>query len=394
MRIPIITCLLLALHSLPSIAQEKMPTVRFATFNVSLNRRSEGQLLEDLKSDNDQAAKVAEIIQRVRPDVVLLNEFDYDAEGKSMSHFLTHYLGVGQGQQEPIDYAYRFSAPVNTGVPSGMDLDNNGETDGPADAWGYGAFPGQYGMIVLSRFPFDLQNVRTFQKFLWKDMPNAARPVFPDTKKSFYSDETWNKLRLSSKSHWDLPIRTDRGLIHFLVCHPTPPAFDGPEDRNGCRNHDEIRFWADYIDPAKAKYIYDDKGQRGGLKPGQSFVIAGDLNADPVDGGSHNNAIQQLLKHPLVRDRQPKNPTGKLQSEADGQINKKHKGDAAYDTSNFSDRVAGNLRVDYVLPSKNLSAVGRAGIFWPAPGQRGSALVNCSDHRLVWIDLGSGKDMK
>src|SRR5687767_15114053 len=56
--------------------------LRFATFNASLNRRDAGALLSDLASpDNAQARKVAEIIQRVRPDVLLLNEFDFDEEG-------------------------------------------------------------------------------------------------------------------------------------------------------------------------------------------------------------------------------------------------------------------------------------------------------------------------
>ena len=54
-------------------------------------------------------------------------------------------------------------------------------------------------------------------------------------------------LRLSCKIHWDVPVQIGSETVHFLVSHPTPPAFDGPEDRNGRRNHDEIRFWADYI---------------------------------------------------------------------------------------------------------------------------------------------------
>ena len=49
--------------------------------------------------------------------------------------------------------------------------------------------------------------------------------------------------------------------VHFLVSHPTPPVFDGPEDRNGTRNFDEIRFWADYVIPSRSGYIYDDNGQ-------------------------------------------------------------------------------------------------------------------------------------
>ncbi len=74
-------------------------------------------------------------------------------------------------------------------------------------------------------------------------------------------------MRLSSKSHWDIPININGKEIHILASHPTPPVFDGPENRNGNRNHDEIRFWRDYIDNTQANYIYDDGGKKGGLSP-------------------------------------------------------------------------------------------------------------------------------
>lgn len=376
---------LLCLHPITCLAQDAdEPTVRFATFNVSLNRKSQGQLLEDLKRGSDQAHSVAEIIQRVRPDVILLNEFDFDATGKAVTYFKTHYLRVPHGQAEPIEYAFHYTGPVNTGVPSGRDLDKNGRVGDPADAYGYGVFPGQYGMVALSRFPFDQKSIRTFQKFLWKSMPNADLPTTDD--EPFYSPEDLQHIRLSSKSHWDLPIRIGEHITHFLVSHPTPPAFDGPEDRNGCRNHDEIRFWADYVTSEKSGYIYDDNGKRGGLASDRSFVIAGDLNADPKDGGSRGNAIQQLLKHPLVTDSAPSNDGGARQARLDGKANAAHKSLPKFDTSNFSDKVVGNLRVDYVLPSKNLRH-SRSGIFWPGPGEAGAELINCSDHRLVWIDV-------
>ena len=79
------------------------------------------------------------------------------------------------------------------------------------------------------------------RQFRWADMPGNLIPT------DFYSPEEQAALRLSSKSHWDVPVRIGRRTVHFLVSHPTPPTFDGPEDRNGRRNHDEIRFWADYV---------------------------------------------------------------------------------------------------------------------------------------------------
>ena len=97
-------------------------------------------------------------------------------------------------------------------------------------------------------------------------MPGALLPDRASTPepRDWYSREELRIFRLSSKSHWDVPIRIGGDTVHFLTSHPTPPVFDGPEDRNGRRNHDEIRLFADYITPGRAGYLYDDKGRRGG----------------------------------------------------------------------------------------------------------------------------------
>jgi hypothetical protein len=271
----------------PVGTRDRAADVRFATFNASLNRNFAGQLVSDLSTPNNAQAKaVAEIIQRARPDVLLINEFDFAPAALGL--FQDNYLSVSQRGADPIVYPHRFIAPSNTGVPSGFDLNNNGVIGGPDDALGFGFFPGQFGMAVYSMHPIDATHARTFQTFLWKDMPGARLPDDPNTAApaDWYSRAELNIFRLSSKSHWDLPILIGGKTVHFLVSHPTPPVFDGPEDRNGTRNFDEIRFWADYITPGRSGYIYDDAGTFGGLKPGELFVIAGDQNSDPLDGDS------------------------------------------------------------------------------------------------------------
>lgn len=392
LRIPLRLMILLAIITLPGCLAATNPdggrnTVRWATFNASLNRSEAGRLVRDLSTPNDpRARKIAAIIQRVRPDILLINELDYDKAGRSAELFQQNYLGVGQSGLSPLNYPYRFTAPVNTGIASGLDLDGNGKIGDPGDALGYGAFPGQYGMAVYSKYPIDRARVRTFQSFLWKDMPGAMLPVDPETDKPFYRDSE-QVLRLSSKSHWDLPINVHGRTIHFLVCHPTPPVFDGPEDRNGRRNHDEIRLWSDYIDPAKSRYIYDDQGKYGGLSQDAEFIVAGDLNADPVDGDSTDRAVRQLSDHPLIgAETVPSSAGGVQQSELQGLANTQHRGDPARDTSDFSDKSAGNLRVDYVLPSGSLSTAG-SGVFWPMQDEEGFELLDASDHRLVWVDV-------
>ncbi len=404
--------IVLVLASGAAAASSKEADVRFATFNASLNRPSAGLLTTHLANPNvddqfrRQAKNVAEVVQRVAPDVLLINEFDPlendAADGGPEDLLRENFLEVSQNGAQPIEYPYAFVAPSNTGVATGKDLNNNGvavTTPGAPgygdDAFGFGAFPGQFGMVVYSKYPIDYDNVRTFQLFKWKDMPGNLIPT------PFYSPDEVDILRLSSKSHWDVPILVGGKTVHFLVSHPTPPVFDGAEDRNGRRNHDEIRFWADYISPGKSAYIYDDEGRRGGLKPGELFVIAGDQNSDPLDGDSIPGAIQQLIEHPLVNTKVTPSSPGAIEATAlQGGANAAHRSDPQFDTADFSDTAPGNLRADYVLPRKTLQLVD-AGVFWPLRSDPLSRLTGVfdftawglvggfptSDHRSVWIDV-------
>jgi 3-phytase/alkaline phosphatase D len=396
---------MLASVAVPAAAggNDKDRDVRFATFNASLNRFSEGALAAELSAPGSaQPDVIAEIIQRTRPDVLLINEFDFDAGGVAAAGFQENYLSVPHDDAAPISYPNVYVAESNTGVPSGRDLDKDGFVGGPGDAFGFGFFPGQYAFVVYSMYPIDDENIRSFQHFLWKDMPDAMLPINPATGESWYDEGDLEIFRLSSKNHADVPIVIGNKVVHFLVSHPTPPVFDDEEDRNGTRNNDEIRFWADYVGPGKNRgaYIYDDEGDTGGLKPGSLFVIAGDQNADPLDGDSVPGAAQQLLDHPLVNTKvTPDSPGGPEQAILQDLVNDKHVGDPAFDTADFADAYGpppdfggapGNLRADYVLPRKTLR-ITDAGVFWPTEDDPLFDLVGTwpfpsSDHRLVWID--------
>jgi len=391
------TLVALCLGLLPAVPAAATPgTVRFATFNASLNRGLAGQALADLSAPgNPQADAVAEIIQRIRPDVLLINEFDFEPGNALAEAFQENYLSVAHNGAAPIEYPHVFVAPSNTGIPSGFDLNNNGVVAGPDDAFGFGFFPGQFGMAVYSMYPIDEDAIRTFQLFLWKDMPGALLPDDPATPApaDWYSAAELDVFRLSSKSHWDVPIDIDGRTVHFLVSHPTPPVFDGPEDRNGTRNSDEIRFWADYVTPGPASaYIYDDAGGTGGLTPGELFVIAGDQNSDPLDGDSIPGSIQQLTEHPRVNTKLTPSSDGAVEASLlQGGANLAHRSDPRFDTADFSDTAPGNLRADYVLPSKPLRIVD-GGVFWPVQADPLFRLTGVfpfpsSDHRAVWIDV-------
>ncbi len=326
---------------------------------------SEGQLSALLRPGTYlQAKRVAEVVQILQPDVLLLNEFDYDPNGTAATRMNDKYFKVSQNGRDPQDYPYRYVAISNTGIHSGFDLDNASGIDSTpgdisygGDAFGFGEFPGKYGMAVFSKFPLEEEAIRTFEEILWKDMPDHLIPP------GFYGSEELDVFRLSSKSHWDIPVQVYGTTFHFLVSHPTPPVFDGSEDRNGRRNHDEIRLWADYLTPGAADYL------GGGLSLQRRFVIAGDQNADPTRGDSVNAAINQLLGHSRV--------DASFTPERSGASTASNK----FDTSTFG------LRVDYVLPSQLGFHIVDGAVFWPLGNDEGASLVTGSDHRPVYLDL-------
>lgn len=372
--------------------------IRVATFNVEDIRTDE------LKTGTSARLKqLAEVIQRVHPNVLLVNEIAYDMPGgpdvvegdqpgQNGQRFAELYLGVSQAAGlEPL-HMRAFMAPVNTGVPSGLDMDHDGtvtksfppvsksnasapppEPDDAGrkygnDCWGFGTFPGQYGMALLvdERLLIEDAKIRTFRLMPWDYMPGAFLPPASDGTGSWFTDEQKEKVRLSSKSHWDVPVSIPNGaVVHFLCSHPTPPAFDGAEQRNKRRNHDEIRFWADYIEGQS--YIVDDADVGGGLARRASFVILGDLNADPAKGNAFKDPIKTVLGsvERLNTDDVPRASVETVQLEPT-------------DTSSF------RLRVDYVLPSKDLE-VRKSGVWRDAPSLGKGTFP--SDHFPVWMDL-------
>ncbi|UKE49846.1 endonuclease/exonuclease/phosphatase family protein [Xanthomonas translucens] len=389
--------------SAPTAATPTAPTaaaLRVATYNTSLNADEDGGLIAALQGDSAQARKIAAVLQQVSPDLVLLNEFDYDDAHRAADLFQQRYLDVAQPLGgAALHYPYRYLAPVNTGVPSGLDLDNNGSAGGDGrargnDAWGYGLHPGQYGMLLLSRYPIDAAAVRSFRLLKWSALPGALRPIDPASGHPFHSDAVWAQLRLSSKSHWDVPVRTPLGLVHALVAHPTPPVFDGPEKRNLARNHDELRLWHEYLDNrAGTAWLCDDAGRCGGLAADARFVILGDLNNDIIDGDGRHDAIRALVEHPRVlRYPTPHSAGGEETARAYAAHGIAHRGPPQQVTGDFGPK-AGAMRLDYVLPSNDFRYLD-SGVFWPASSVPAAAIADGSDHHLVWVDValppGSG----
>jgi len=365
-------------------ARSEAETVRIALFNIrELRQEKIDEVNAAGRGFNPQLLAAAEIIRRTLPDVLVLQEIDHGYASSGATDLATLALPARRFADlylaPTLEYEHLFVAPNNTGILSGIDLDGDGHVATDADrgtrehgndSYGYGTYPGEYSMAILSNLPLEAGAARSFQRFLWRDLPGHHIPA------DHFTDEALAELRLSSKSHWDVPMLIGNQRVHLLVSHPTPPGFDGDEDKNGRRNFDEIKLWQEYIDGSDA--LADDAGLAGGLGASAAFVVLGDLNAKP--GGTDSiydgvSAIDQLLSHPRVRD------TGDLLV-SDGP-------DAGPTDSTAP--FGGGVRIDYILPSLDLTVID-GGVFWPSAttDPEGAELAEtASDHRLLWVDLGT-----
>lgn len=370
-----------------SATLSRKQTLRIAQFNIALFRDKPGQLLSESRFPNStQLQLIAATLQHIDADLVLLNEIDYDATCETYTNINKHYFQVPQTQyfsESGLDFPHVYAPPSNTGLLSGVDINKDGKVALPTDAFGYGVFEGQYAFVLFSKYPIMKDDIRTFQRFLWKNMPGNR---IPDR---VFTDEVIDVFRLSSKNHADIPVLLPSGrVVHVLASHPTPPGFDSAADENGRRNADEIRFWADYITPQHAGYIYDDAGITDGLKSlgnnsDDAFFVVGDQNSDPYDGDSIRESIGALLSKYNVVDSRPRSEGG-TESEHNPPGSA---GNPAFDT--FFSPDVGNLRLDYIIPSANLDVI-NAQVFWPSERDPLAVLTNgtqTSDHRAIFVDV-------
>jgi len=337
---------------LPALGQAE--TLRVATWNSDLSRNGPGLLADALSRGKDPqiAAAIATLVA-LDADVIVLTSVDYDRGLIALT------LLADQLAQAGALYPHRFALRPNTGLQTGLDLDGDGRMGEADDAQGWGQFSGQSGMAILSRLPIDEGAVQDYSSFLWADLPGSLIP--PDT-----APEVAAILRLSTTGHWQVPLITaSGGRLTLLAYHATPPVFDGPEDRNGRRNHDESAFWALLLN---SETVFPP--------PVAPFIVLGDANLDPADGDGLPGGITSLLTHPQLQDPLPKGTHGRAEPA--------QKGDPALDTALYD---FGGLRVDYVIPSADLTVTG-AGVLWPPETDPLSeTLATASRHSPVWIDI-------
>ena len=288
-------------------------TIRIATYNVELSRKGPGLLLRDIEKGDAQVEAAAGVIAKTAPDILVLNGIDYDHGQLTLRAFSKLIAARGH------DMRHVFAARPNSGWATGLDLDGDGRLGGPGDSHGWGRFAGDGGMAVLSRYP--LGEVRDLSDLIWGAQDWALLPRVEG--KLFPSEEALAVQRLSSVGHWVVPVEIEGQWLNVLTFHATPPVFDGPEDRNGKRNHDEIMLWRHLLD-----------GRLGEGLEG-AFVVAGDANLDPVDGQGLKAAIRGLLGDKRLQDPKPVSAGAVTAADAS------HRGDPAMDTVDWKDAADG-----------------------------------------------------
>lgn len=334
-------------------------TIRLAFLTAELDRAGPGLLLRDIAAGKDpQVAANVAIIAAAKADILVLARVDHDLDGRALDALADLIGGAGPA------YPHRLALRPNSGIATALDLDGDGRRRGAGDAQGWGEFAGQNGMAVLSRWPIETGALRDFSALPWRDLPGATLPLWPDGK-PFPSAEAQAIQRLASTGFWDVPVvLPDGGRLHLLPFHATPPVFDGPEDRNGLRNRDELRFWTLLLDDALPW-----------PPPAGPFVLLGNSNVDATRGEGHRDAMAALLAHPALRDPHPDSPGGAAA------------GHPAATALWEGEGQPGALRLDLVLPSADLAVTG-AGVLWPAPDAALAGTVAAAGHhRLVWVDL-------
>ena len=312
-------------------------------------------MLRDIrKGDDPQITATLAVIEATTPDVLVLTDFDFDYDQVALAAFA-----------DAASYPYFYSRATNAGLPTGLDLDANGRLGEARDMQGYGRFSGDGGIAVLSRFPIDNDRVADFSEILWAELEGAQLPAT-------MTPDVAAVQRLSSAGHWVVPITAPDGVLNVLASSHTPPVFDGPEDRNGLRNRDELRLWAAIL-----------SGQYG--PPPADFVLAANVNLDEADGEGLRTALTGFLEDTRLQDPRPVSDGGRIAQSPD------HAGDPGLDTANWAETGPGNLRVSYVLPASSWNVAG-AGVFWPAPDAPNAALLGddglaAGPHHLVWVDV-------
>lgn len=284
------------------------------------------------RGEDEQIDAFVALLADVRPDIVALQGIDYDLRQTALAALVAALTEAG------LTYRHSFSRAPNAGQSTGLDLNGNGRLGDADDAHGFGRYNGMGGMAILSRHPIDQAKAEDFTPMLWRNLEGHIYPMTAGI--PFGGEKVFAEHRLSSRGHWVVPITTpDHGTLRLMTFHATPPLYDGEEDRNGRRNHDEVAFWNVYL---------ETNAQTA------PFIVLGTANIDPKRGSGRRGAIKKLLATPQLQNPFDDTPTAV-----------------------FSETMPEGLQVDYLLPSTA----------WKVTAKGIKTRNQASRHSMLWVDI-------
>jgi len=249
-----------------------------------------------LTNDNKQLKKVKEIVSLYEPELLFINEIQYDIDGAPNDNFKTN--GENLNKLNSIlgtQLKYISFYPANTGKNAKRnsqgeyysDPNSPGARDF-ADQVNFGTIPHQYSSGLLSKYPIVEEKVIT--DIEWK----AFNPQIDLTKfttgdgKALPSD-----MELFDKNFLDVTLDVKGKMIHVIVLHTVPAYhFGNKKSPNYLRNRDQLRFLEWYLSGKT-----DIDVTLLGIKPikGESFIAAGDWNVDPTSDNPGSAVLKRIF---------------------------------------------------------------------------------------------------
>ncbi len=342
-----------------------------------------------LDENDEQATAAAEIIGRFNPDIMEINELQFDIE--NIPH--TGNPGMPKADAKAPTFNAGESNASRLGDRAGktnsdavwdysvVTLGNSGlywSGDNPSNAdefvlRGWGEFKGRFNTGLLSRYPILTDEIRVINDFKWKDLPDNHIADLEANEGIEVPDD----FPLFEKSLNIIPVDIAGTKLYFVLIHTVAPGWD----RIGSyRNFDELHGVELFL-----------SGELPGVDPlpdDARFIIMGDLNSDSdEEEGSDSlpGAIQQLANHPKVAAWYP---SGNGTKGKNGAHNSYCSGCGHDDGTMVSDPTkAWQMQLDYMLPSETLGKPASGKIFWPDPKtEKADWELSCraSDHKMLF----------
>ena len=198
-------------------------------------------------SNLNQLQAVRNILLRLRPELLSLNEVQYDLPGVPDSSFVTSGENLNKlSAQFGMAGAASVFYPANTGALSEPRPDGTYVVSSPtaeerqlySDPLNFGMFPAQYSTGLLSLKP--VGRVKEYSQILWSQ-------VSPTLDLSQFNDGNGQPLPedmlLFDKNFTHVEIQFQGKPLHVIVFHSVPAFhFGNDKSPNYQRNKDQLRF--------------------------------------------------------------------------------------------------------------------------------------------------------